>query len=329
MFSMSQLNLNRGELGEVGLGCWQLGGDCWGSVTDEVADSILSEAVASGVRFFDTADVYGAGISERRLGRFFTSSGSSRFIATKIGRFGDPGWPANFEKGVMRRHIEACLERLQVGSLDLVQLHCLPTEEYVRGAVFESLREFQSEGLIRRWGVSVESIEEGLLCLTQPGLASLQVIFNALRQKAAKVLLPRAQQMGVAIIVRLPLASGLLSGKMTAATSFDASDHRSFNANGAAFHVGETFNGIPFALGVSMADRLKADLPEGSTLAQASIRWILDHPAVTAVIPGASKLGQLPPLVAARRQAALSSEVHASWREFYDSEVESHIRGNL
>lgn len=229
----------------VGLGCWQLGDDCWGSVTEETADKILNEALEVGVTFYDTADVYGAGMSERRVGKFLKESSANVTVATKIGRFGEPGWPRNFEHQVMRQHIEASIQRLGVDALDLVQLHCIPAEQLVRGDVFESLRVFQQEGLIRSWGVSIESVEEGLLCLTQPGIAAIQVIFNALRQHPAEMLLPRAAQLGVAIIVRLPLASGLLSGRYDSNTVFAENDHRNFNRDGGAFHVGETFNGLP------------------------------------------------------------------------------------
>jgi len=318
-----------GPVSRIGLGCWQLGDDCWGDVSEDTAQSILREAYEAGVTFFDTADVYGGGLSESRIGRFLSESDADVTVATKIGRFGEPGWPLNFTRDAIRKHTEASIQRLGVGALDLVQLHCIPTEVLVQGEVFETLRELQTEGLIKAWGVSVESVEEGLLCLTQPGLASLQVIFNALRQKPAHVLLPRAEQMGVAIIVRLPLASGILAGKYTAETTFPANDHRNWNQDGGAFHVGETFNGIPFVEAVAFADALKTSLPEGWSLADAALRWILDHEAVTTIIPGASKPGQATRNVAALNLPPLPDSVKEAWAKLYNEQVEKTIRGNL
>ena len=318
-----------GPVSRIGLGCWQLGDDCWGDVSEDTAQSILREAYEAGVTFFDTADVYGGGLSESRIGRFLRESGADVTVATKSGRFGEPGWPLNFTRDAIRKHTEASIQRLGVGALDLVQLHCIPTEVLVQGEVFETLRELQTEGLIKAWGVSVESVEEGLLCLTQPGLASLQVIFNALRQKPAHVLLPRAGQMGVAIIVRLPLASGILAGKYTAETTFPANDHRNWNQDGGAFHVGETFNGIPFVEAVAFADELKTSLPEGWSLGDAALRWILDHEAVTTIIPGASKPGQATRNVAALKLPSLPDSVKEGWAKLYSEQVEKTIRGNL
>lgn len=313
----------------IGLGCWQLGDDCWGDVTEEAAQAILREALEAGVSFFDTADVYGSGLSERRVGAFLKETGAKVAVATKIGRLNEPGWPANFSYPAMRTHVEGCLGRLGVEALDLVQLHCLPTAVLAQGEVFEHLRSFQKEGLIKGWGVSVESVEEGLLCLTQPGLASLQVILNVLRQHPLESLLPRAKQMGVAIIVRLPLASGVLAGKYTAETVFAENDHRRFNADGQAFHVGETFNGLPFQLAVQFADHLKADLPEGMNLAEASLRWILDQEGVSTIIPGASKPGQAKRNMRALELEPLSPELHAKWGVFYSSQVAPRLRGQV
>ncbi len=311
----------------IGLGCWQIGDDCWGDVAEDAAQMILREAFEAGVTFFDTADVYGSGLSEERIGRFLKSTGAQVDVATKIGRFSEPGWPANFNKPAMRQHIEASLSRLGTQSLDLVQLHCLPSEVLAQGRVFDHLRDFQAEGLIKAWGVSVESVEEGLLCLTQPGLASLQVILNALRQHPLQILLPRAEQMGAAIIVRLPLASGVLSGRYTKDTVFPENDHRKFNADGQAFHVGETFNGLPFHQAVEFADTLKQDLPEGMTLAEGSLRWLLDQSAVTTVIPGASKVGQVTRNMKALELEPLPSSLHTRWGEFYAASVAPHLRG--
>lgn len=316
-------------LSPVGLGCWQLGDDCWGDVDEDAAQSILREAWESGVTLFDTADVYGGGLSEERIGRFLRQTKAQVFVATKLGRAGDPGWPGNFTRAAVRAHTEASLRRLGVEALDLTQLHCIPTEELVKGDVFEWLRELKLEGKIKAWGVSIESVEEGLLCLTHPDCASIQVIFNPLRQKPAEALLPRAHELGVAILVRLPLASGLLSGRYTKETRFAENDHRNWNRDGQAFHVGETFNGIPFEKAVEFADALKAMLPDGCTLADASLRWILDHPGVTSIIPGASKPGQASRNAKAASLPPLPADLHEAWAGYYRDHVAEHVRGRV
>jgi aryl-alcohol dehydrogenase-like predicted oxidoreductase len=313
----------------IGLGCWQLGDDCWGDVNEETATKILGEALDSGINFFDTADVYGSGLSETRIGNFLKTTTEPIFVATKLGRFSDPGWPENFTEQAIRQHTEASLKRLGVEALDLTQLHCIPKEELERGDVFESLRKLQTEGKIKAFGASIESIEEGHICLKQPGLASLQVIFNPLRQKPAETLLPAAHAQGVKIIVRLPLASGALSGKYTANQQFPANDHRNFNSDGQAFHVGETFNGLGLAKAVELADLLKSDLPEGINLAEASLRWILDHKEVSTIIPGASKPGQVTRNAAALNLSPLPQSTHDAWAKIYKSQAEPLLRGNI
>ena len=217
--------------------------------------------------------------------------------------------------------------RLRVDVLDCLQLHCIPIEALRRGDVFDWLRTLKAEGAIREFGASVESVEEGLLCLRQAGLASLQVIFNLFRQKLVTELFPRAQAAGVSIIVRLPLASGLLSGKFTRETTFTDGDHRNYNRNGEAFNVGETFAGLPFETGVELANEIRDLLPRNMTMAQASLRWILDHDAVTTVIPGASSPEQVTSNVAVSDLPRLSSELHKRLSAFCQSKVAHHIRG--
>ena len=311
---------------EIGLGTWQLGGD-WGSVTDREAEVILQTAVDHGVTFFDTADVYGGGVSEQRIARFLQQHEGRVFVATKLGRSGDPGWPENFTMATMRQHTEDSLRRLQVEALDLTQLHCIPTEELRRGDVFDHLRTFQQEGKIKRFGASVESMEEALICLEQDGLASLQIIFNIFRQKPIHTLFDKAQAKGVAIIVRLPLASGLLAGKFTANTTFPEDDHRNYNRDGDAFNVGETFAGLPFARGVSLANQLKPLVPDGLTMAQMAQRWVLDFPAVTTVITGATRAEQVVGNTAVSQLPPLSPELHQTLATFYQENVTDHIRG--
>lgn len=313
-------------VGEVGLGTWQLGGD-WGDVTEDVALATLKAAYDAGTGFLDTADVYGAGRSERLIGRFLRETGAKIRIATKLGRFSDPGWPANFTRAAVRQHTEASLQRLGVEVVDLTQLHCLPPEVVMRGELFGWLGELQAEGKIRAYGASVEAMDEALWCVEQDGCASLQIIFNIFRQKPAEVLFARAKTRGVALIVRLPLASGLLAGKFTKATRFPASDHRHYNRDGGSFNVGETFAGLPFERGVELADALKPLVPAGLTVADLALRWCLDFEAVSVIIPGAKSPAQARLNAHASDLPPLSGELHARLAEFYQSQVRSQIRG--
>jgi aryl-alcohol dehydrogenase-like predicted oxidoreductase len=312
------------EVTECGLGCWQLGGG-WGNPWDDtVAQDILETAYTSGIRFFDTADGYGNGESERSLGRFRRTH-PDIVIATKLGRVGM--YPDGYTREAMEAATRASLARLGVERLDLTQLHCVPTEVLRDGRVFDWLREQRDQGLIARFGASVETVEEGLICLEQEGLTSLQIIFNILRQKPVEELLPQARAKGVGIITRVPLASGLLTGKFTKRTTFKAGDHRTYNRDGQHFNVGETFAGVPFETGVELVDDLKDMLPDGTSMTQMALRWILDHDAVSAIIPGASspeqaranaRISDLPPLPA---------ELHQRLSEFYWQRVHDHVRG--
>ena len=311
---------------EIGLGTWQLGAD-WGNVDDTTAERILAQAVDSGVSFFDTADVYGRGLSETRIGRFIKSHAKKLFIATKLGRFPEPGGRENVSLKQFRLHTENSLRRLGVDALDLTQIHCLPTETLKQGDLFEWLRTLKQEGKIKRFGLSVESMEEAGICLEQEGVSSLQVIFNMFRQKPIAELFDQAKAKGVALIVRLPLASGLLSGKFKSASTFQETDHRNYNRNGGQFNVGETFAGIPFEKGVELSDELKTLVPEGMTLAQMALRWILDFDAVTVVIPGATTPEQTDANCSASDLSPLSSDLHQKLKAFYESRTAPFIRG--
>ena len=318
-----------GRVSEVGLGCWQLGAN-WGEVSDADALAILRAAFAGGVTFFDTADVYGDGRSEQLIGRFLRQTPGAReqvFVATKLGRRGDPGWPANFTRAVIRRHTEDSLRRLGVEALDLTQLHCVPLDVLRQGEVFAHLRELQGEGKIRAFGASVETGEEALFCLSVRGFTSLQFIFNIYRQKAIEALLPQVKACGVGFIVRLPLASGLLAGKFTAATKFAESDHRHFNRDGQAFNVGETFAGLPFAQGVEITEALRPLVPPGWAMADFALRWCLDFKEVSTIIPGASRPEQVRGNIRASDLPSLDAELHAKLRKFYAEHVAAHIRG--
>lgn len=314
------------EVSEVGLGTWQLGGVDWGEVDDSVALETLAAAADAGVNFFDTADVYGLGRSEQLIGKFIQQRPGKYFVATKLGRFPEPGWPKNFSLDSLRAHTEASLDRLGVECIDLTQLHCIPTAVLLDGEVFESLRVLKREGKIKNFGVSVESDEEAFLCFDQPELASLQIIFNIFRQKPIE-LFDRAKKKGVALIVRLPLASGLLSGRFTKETKFADEDHRTYNRDGQAFNVGETFAGLPFEKGIELSQALREMVPEGMTMAQMSLRWILDFDAVTVIIPGASSQHQARANASASDLSPLSEKLHARLREFYETQVAAHIRG--
>lgn len=315
------------KISEVGLGCWQLGADWGDSLSPEKAFEILQTSVDNGVNFFDTADVYGAGLSESYIGEFLKSTKAKVKAATKFGRNGEV-FPDKYTESALRKSIEASCKRLQVDSLDLLQLHCIPTEELRKGQVFDWLRKAKEEGLIKNFGASVESVEEGLICLKQEGLTSLQVIFNIFRQKLVKELLPQAQSKGVGIIVRLPLASGLLTGKFTKSTIFQENDHRNYNRDGAAFNVGETFAGLPFEKGVELADQIKSDfLPGEMSMVQFALRWILDHEAVTTIIPGASSSKQAKANAKVSGLPNLSNTLHQKLADFYQQGVKDFIRG--
>ena len=310
---------------EIGLGCWQLGGD-FGPLGDETAKAILDAADAAGISFWDSADVYGGGLSESRIGAHARSA--SVHVATKVGR-GAGLFPDGYSKAAMRASLEGSAARLGVETLDLAQLHCVPTAVLRDGAVFGWMDEFRAEGLVRHWGASVETIEEGLICLDQPGCATLQIIFNLFRQDAASALLPKAAERNVGIIVRLPLASGLLSGKFDKNTRFDVSDHRNYNAEGAAFSVGETFSGLPFQRGVELAQELKGFAPDGMALSQFALRWILDHPQVSTVIAGVSKPEQIADNAAASARKSLFPALMKQLGIWYENQVKPEIRGGV
>ncbi len=324
---MKQRTLGKTDLtiGEVGLGCWQFGGD-FGPMDEDTAFDIMNAAVAGGTTFFDTADVYGAGRSENLIGRFLRNSDPPMFVATKFGR-GPDVYPDKYAENDLGSGTEASLKRWGVEILDLIQLHCIPMEVLVDGAVFEWLRALKAEGKIRHFGASVETVEEGLLCLNAEGITSLQIIFNIFRQKPIEELLPLAKEKGVGIIVRLPLASGLLSGKFTQRTRFQKTDHRFYNRDGQFFNVGETFGGIPFEKGIELTDGLKEFVPEGMSIIQMSLRWILDHDAVSVIIPGASSPSQAAMNAQISDLPPLPDGLHKKLSEFYTQNVRDHIRG--
>ncbi len=312
------------EVSECGLGCWQLGGD-FGPIEDERAMQVIDAALAAGVNFFDTADVYGAGRSERYLGKVLGAK-KEILIATKYGRDGNT-YPDKYSLTDMRDSIKRAQDRLQRDVIDLIQLHCVPTPVLKQGEIFNWLLSVQQEGLVKHFGASVETLEEALLCVDKAGLSSLQIIFNIFRQRPIESIFNKAVKNQVGIIVRLPLASGLLSGKYDSSTRFDESDHRNYNKDGAAFSVGETFSGIPFDKGLEFVQKLNTFKPETLSMTQFALRWILDHDAVTSVIAGASSVKQVKENTSASALAPLSESIHKSLFELYQKEIEKEIRG--
>ncbi|CAN5146391.1 aldo/keto reductase [soil metagenome] len=316
------------DVSEIGFGAWGIG-DAWGDLVPEPeAKAALHAALDAGMNFIDTADVYGAGRSETLIGQVLSERPADPriYVATKMGR--GPGWKDSYH--AVKEAAQRACERLGVDSLDLVQLHCVPTETLKAGYAFEQLEGIKEEGLIKHWGVSVETIEEGLFCIKQPGCASLQVIFNLFRQRVVADLLGAARQADVGILARVPLASGLLTGKFTAATTFPPDDHRHFNANGEQFNVGETFAGVPFEKGVhfaqALAEIMAPDSPN-ATLAQKSLRWILDHDAVTTVIPGAKSPDQARQNAAAADLPRLATDTHEHLQTYYRTNIDRAVRG--
>lgn len=315
------------SVSEVGLGCWQFGGD-FGPMEESTAFGIMQAAVDNGINFFDTADVYGAGRSEALIGEFLKQCRKPVFVATKFGRNAKV-YPDKYSEDALRRAVDAALERLGRDTIDLLQLHCIPIRILREAKVFDWLRRVREEGLIRHFGASVETEEEGMLCLQQEGVVSLQVIVNIFRQRPLHELLPAAKGRGVGIIVRLPLASGLLSGRYTRETRFAPTDHRNYNRDGQAFSVGETFAGLTLEKGIALTGALKSYVPAGMTMAQMAQRWVLDHDAVTTIITGVSRPEQARENTVASKLAPLPAELHTRLAEFYKKEVKSYIRGGF
>jgi len=304
-------------VGVVGLGAWQLGAD-WGTVDEDDAMATLAAAVDAGVTLIDTADVYGDGRSERFIGGFLRQRPTAGlFVATKMGRR-VPQDPAVYTLDNFRAWTDRSRSNLGVDTLDLVQLHCPPTPVFGTGAVFDALDTLVGEKRVAAYGVSVETCDEALAAIGRPGVASVQIIFNALRLKPLAAVLPAAAAAGVGILARVPLASGLLSGRYDENTTFPADDHRTYNRHGEAFDVGETFAGVDFATGLEAVRRLVPLVPPGATLAQLALRWIIDHPAVSVVIPGARNPAQARANAAAADLAPLPSSTHDAVTAGYD-----------
>ncbi|MFO7265556.1 MAG: aldo/keto reductase [Limnochordales bacterium] len=310
----------------ISFGTWAIGGQ-WGPVDREEAMRGLYRAIDAGVNFFDTADIYGAGRSEEMLREATKGREDEIYIATKFCRSENIYDPETYSERTVRRLCEASLRRLGRECIDLYQIHCPPLEILKRGDVFEVLDKLQAEGKIRMYGVSVETVEEGLTALQYPGVRALQVIFNIFRQKPLKELFPKAKAQGVGILARLPLASGLLTGKFTKDTQFPEDDHRSFNRDGQFFNVGETFAGLPFEKGVELADKLRWIAEGRPSMAAAALQWILSFDAVSCAIPGFKNARQVEENLKALQARPFSAEELQRLADFYEREVHPHIRG--
>ncbi len=314
------------QVSEVSFGTWAIGG-AWGKTNDKEALNSLQYAIRAGVNFFDTADVYGDGHSEELLAKATKGMEDKIHIATKFCRAGDIYDSANYSEETVRAYCEASLRRLERDQIDLFQIHCPPMEILKDGQVFEVLDKLKDEGKIRYYGVSVETVEEGLLCLKYPGVSTLQVIFNIFRQKPLEELFPKAYEQGVGILTRVPLASGLLTGKFKKNASFEDDDHRNFNRNGEAFNVGETFAGLEFEKGVELSDEISWIARDRESMTTAALKWILEHKEVSCVIPGFKNIQQVEQNLKATEVPNFSREEMEKLASFYQQEVHEMIRG--
>lgn len=315
------------RVGVVGLGCWQLGGD-WGEVADETAHAVLTAALDSGVTFLDTADVYGDGRSEKFVGQVLAERGgaaSGITVATKMGRRADPHVAEAYTLDAFRGWTDRSRANLGVDRLDLVQLHCPPTPVLRDERTYDHLDTLVSEGRIAAYGVSVETVEEALLAIARPHVATIQIILNVFRRKPLEEVLPAAAEAAVGIIARVPLASGLLSGKYDEHTQFAASDHRAYNRHGEAFDVGETFSGVPYEVGVVAAREVASFTPAGATTAQLALRWIVDQPGVSVVIPGARNPAQAVANAEAAELPPLDAGTLRGLERIYDESIRFHV----
>ena len=308
------------NVSEVSLGTWQIGAG-WGDVSDTDAERVLHAAIDNGINFFDTADVYGDGRSERYIAKVLSATKTEVFVATKAGRRLQPHTADGYNRENLTAFVERSLKNLRRDRLDLVQLHCPPTDVYYRPEVFAALDELKRAGKIHHYGVSVEKVEEAVKATEFPGIATVQIIFNIFRQRPKELFFPLAQQRDVGILVRLPLSSGLLSGKITRDTAFAADDHRNFNRKGEQFDRGETFSGVDFETALDAVDEIRRLVPEGVSMAKLALRWILDHRAVSCVIPGARNEQQVLQNIAATDLPPLNADQAAVLAKLYDQKI--------
>ncbi|MGA2280217.1 MAG: aldo/keto reductase [Verrucomicrobiota bacterium] len=308
------------KVSEISFGAWAIG-SAWGKVDDKESLAALQAALDGGVNFFDTADVYGDGHSERLLARLRKERKEKFYIATKAGRRLDPHTAEGYNRANLTAFIERSLKNLGTDTIDLLQLHCPPTEVFYRPEVFAILDDLVKAGKLRHYGVSVEKVEEALKAIEFPGVETVQIIFNLFRQRPAELFFPEAQRRRVGILARVPLASGMLSGKITRDRQFAQDDHRNFNRHGEAFDRGETFSGVDFETGLHAVEQLRPLVPKGATLAQLALRWILEFPAVTCAIPGAKRPAQVEENLAASDLPSLSADTIKKIGAIYDAQI--------
>lgn len=312
------------KISEISYGSWSLGAD-WGDVSEEQAMAALNKTVDLEVNFIDTADVYGDGRSEKLIGRLLKERKERIYVATKAGRRLSPHVAEGYTKENLNKFVDRSLKNLGVKTLDLLQLHCPPTSIYYNQEVFDALEEMVQKNKIRFYGVSVEKVEEGLKAIEYKGVSTVQIVFNMFRQRAAELFFQEAKRKNIGIIVRVPLASGLLSGKMTKDTSFPKNDHRNYNRQGQAFDVGETFAGVPFETGLQAVEELKKIKPEAYSMPQFALKWILMHDAVSTVIPGGKRPEQVEDNNKASELPKLSKEVMKKVDKVYADYIKSHV----
>jgi aryl-alcohol dehydrogenase-like predicted oxidoreductase len=313
------------QVSEISLGAWAIGGS-WGEVDDAESLAALHKALDLGVNFIDTADVYGDGRSERLVRQALRERRGERiYVATKAGRRLSPHIADGYNRENLTAFVERSLSNLGVDTLDLLQLHCPPTEVYYRPEVFGALDDLAAAGKLRHYGVSVEKVEEALKAIEYPNVQTVQIIFNMFRQRPLELFFLQAQARRIGILARVPLASGMLTGKMRADTTFEESDHRNFNRYGQAFDVGETFAGVPYDVGLAAVEEIQALAPESTTMAQMALRWILMFDAVTCAIPGAKRPSQAADNVAASGLPSLDDQTMAAIRVIYDRRIRPHV----
>ena len=312
------------EVSEIGFGAWAIGGS-WGETDDTQSRAAMDAAVDAGVTFFDTADVYGDGRSERLVAALLHERDEPLVVATKFGRRAAQQEVGEFAYENLRGWLERLRENLGVETVDLVQLHCPPWDAYYTPSVFESCDRLVEEGLVRAYGVSVEKVEEALKAIEYPGVATVQIIFNIFRQRPAELFFEQAKLRDVGVIVRVPLASGLLTGKFGRDSQFAPDDHRAFNRHGEQFDVGETFAGVDFERGLEVVEELRALVPDGATLAQLALRWILGFDAVSTVIPGAKTPEQARANAAAADLPALPGETLRTIAQLYRDRIAPQV----
>lgn len=319
---LGKTNLN---ISEIALGTWQVGGK-WGSpFNDKTADELINTAIDNGVNFIDTADVYENGLSETAVGRVVRSRSERIYVATKCGRHINPHTNDGYQPKVLQKFVEDSLKRTGLETLDLIQLHCPPSEVYFRPEIFELFDRLKEQGKIQNLGVSVEKAEEALKAIEYPNVTTVQIIFNLFRQKPSEIFFKEAQKKDVGIIARVPLASGLLTGLFDSKTTFGAQDHRSFNRNGEAFDKGETFSGINYELGLKAVEALKSLFPEATNLAPIALQWILSFDEISCIIPGASKVSHVQSNVSVYDLPKLSPEKIAAMNDIYAHYIRQEV----